>query len=121
MYAFQYTHTRTDPAFGLSDFSLTDTSFLTFSVLHLFFSLRFVIILQFSSNRFDLIMGESTAARRVWGMPQLRDLVIKHMSRNDLINALGLSTDTFPDVFRVLYRRFDYKGYPQLFKLSVPV
>jgi hypothetical protein len=103
MYALTHTHihTRNDPAFGLSDLSLTDTSFLTFSILYLFFSLRFVIILQFSSNRFDLIMGESTAARRVWGMPHLRDLVIKHMSRNDLLNALGLSRDTFPDVVRV--------------------
>jgi hypothetical protein len=66
-------------------------------------------------------MDKPTAATRVWGTPELRSLIINEIETDEVRKSLCLSTTTFPDMVRVLFRQFHYKNYAGLYKLSVPV
>jgi len=62
-----------------------------------------------------------TAAARVWANAELRSLIIDRMSLGEVREALSLSRDCFPDMVRVLYRRFDYVNYHCVIKAAVSV
>lgn len=66
-------------------------------------------------------MDKPTAAAVVWAAPELRSLIINEMEIDEVRKSLCLSKGTFTDMVRVLYRRFHYKNYAGLYRLSVPV
>jgi len=66
-------------------------------------------------------MSKPTAAAVVWAAPELRCLIINEMEIDEVRKSLCLSKTAFPDMVRALYRRFEYKNYAGLYKLSVPV
>lgn len=66
-------------------------------------------------------MNRASSAAPVWATPELRGLIIDHMDLDDVRKLICLSRNAFPDMVRVLYRRFHLKNYYRLCKFAVSV